>query len=72
MFQKVFTEFDLNGNGIISTSEFSKVMQQMGQELNADEMKDLLQLIDDDNSGSINFQEFLKLMELIQENDNKI
>ncbi len=54
--------FDLNGDGVISTNELSKAMKEAGEELKEDEIKELLDAVD--HSGTLNFQEFLRLMEL--------
>jgi Ca2+-binding EF-hand superfamily protein len=56
--------FDLNGDGVISTNELSKAMKEAGEELTEDEIKELLDTVDYDHSGTLNFQEFLRLMEL--------
>ena len=59
-----FQEFDENGDGTISTSELSTVLQAIGytQRTQA-ELEAIVVQIDADNSGTIDFTEFLMLIQ---------
>ena len=60
-FQRVFQSFDRNKSGDITPSDIQLVMKDLGHIISQAEAQHLLTHID--NSGRINFDSFLKLME---------
>ena len=57
-----FASLDRNKNGYISVEDLRHSFACMGEQLSSEEIALLLEEIDEDGDGYINFQEFLKLM----------
>lgn len=54
--------FDKNGDGKITTKELGTVMRSLGQNPTEAELTDMINEVDVDNDGSIDFPEFLTMM----------
>lgn len=61
-FREAFSLFDKDGDGLITVEELASIMRSLGQNPTDDEVRSLIADIDQDNSGSIDFPEFLFLM----------
>ncbi|XP_035715989.1 calmodulin-A-like [Folsomia candida] len=61
-FKESFGIFDKNGDGTISTKELGMVMRSMGKFPSAAELEQMINEVDGDGSGTIDFQEFLSMM----------
>lgn len=61
-FKDTFALFDKDGSGTISASELGSIMRSLGQNATDDELADMISEVDIDQSGTIDFDEFLKLM----------
>lgn len=61
-FRHAFSLFDKNGDGFISIDELSAVFKALGQNLTTEEIQDMLNDIDTDGDGRIDFPEFLTMM----------
>jgi calmodulin len=61
-FKEVFALFDTNRDGQISNKEIGFVMRLLGQNPSDSELQDMIDEVDSDNSGKIDFPEFLTLM----------
>ena len=61
-FREAFQAFDKDGNGSITTKELGTVMRSLGQNLSEAEIKEVIDEVDEDKNGIIDFQEFLSLM----------
>ena len=61
-FREAFQTFDKDGNGSITTKELGTVMRSLGQNLSESEIKEIIDEVDEDKNGTIDFQEFLSLM----------
>lgn len=59
---EVFALFDYNGDGIISVEELEKVMRSLGLRPTKRELHEILDEVDLDCSGAIDFDEFLTVM----------
>ena len=71
-FKEAFLIFDKDGDGSISTNELGTVMRSLGQCPTEDELKIIIEEVDEDSSGTIDFKEFLGLMgKKMQENDTE-
>ena len=61
-FREAFQAFDKDGSGSITTIELGTVMRSLGQNLNESEIKEIIDEVDEDKNGTIDFHEFLSLM----------
>ena len=61
--REAFNKFDKDGSGTIDASELKATLNAMGQDLNEEEIFQMISQVDDDNSGEIEFAEFLKVIE---------
>eukprot|EP00915_Cephaloidophora_sp_WS-2016_P002572 GHVH01003450.1.p1 GENE.GHVH01003450.1~~GHVH01003450.1.p1 ORF type:complete len:151 (+),score=41.48 GHVH01003450.1:52-504(+) len=61
-FKEAFALFDSDGDGTISSKELGTVMRSLGQNPTEAELSDMINEVDVDGSGSIDFSEFLSLM----------
>lgn len=55
-----FKKFDINGNGLISTSELITCSKDLGHELNQDDAEMITNTLTKDNKGNIDFNGFKK------------
>nr|AAV73912.1 calmodulin-like protein [Pinctada fucata] len=61
-FREAFHLFDKDGSGSISAEELGTVMRSLGQNPNEQELQDLVEEIDTDGNGEVDFNEFLAMM----------
>lgn len=61
-FKEAFQIFDKDGDGSITTKELGTVMRSLGQNPSEEELKNMIEDVDADGSGTIDFKEFLGLM----------
>merc|ERR1712188_340717 len=61
-FKEAFSLFDKDGDGTITTKELGTVMRSLGQNPTEAELHDMINEVDADGSGTIDFAEFLSLM----------
>jgi len=61
-FREAFDTFDEDGGGTIDKDELRKLLKYAGQTPSDDELRDMIQIIDADGTGDINFPEFVTLM----------
>ncbi|KAL6641951.1 hypothetical protein ACP70R_020132 [Stipagrostis hirtigluma subsp. patula] len=61
-FREAFSLFDKDGDGTITTKELGTVMKSLGQSPTEAELRDMIDEVDADGSGSIDFNEFLTLV----------
>lgn len=59
MYRQAFITFDKSGDGQISVQELGVIMKQLGQNPTKAELQDIVQEIDEDGNGEIDFDEFL-------------
>lgn len=57
-----FSVFDLDGNGSITAEELHNVMASLGEECSLVECKKMIDGVDNDGDGMINFEEFKVMM----------
>merc|ERR1712072_1259573 len=57
-----FALFDKDGDGTITTKELGTVMRSLGQNPTEAELHDMINEVDADGNGTIDFTEFLSLM----------
>ena len=61
-FKEAFSLFDKDGDGTITTKELGTVMRSLGQTPSEEELKDMLNEVDIDGNGIIDFSEFMTMM----------
>merc|ERR1712072_1510682 len=61
-FKEAFSLFDKDGDGTITTKDLGAVMRSLGQNPTAAELQDMINEVDADGNGSLDFPEFLSLM----------
>uniref|UniRef100_A0A0C9QNL6 Calmodulin n=1 Tax=Wollemia nobilis TaxID=56998 RepID=A0A0C9QNL6_9CONI len=61
-FKEAFGLFDKDGDGSITTKELGTVMRSLGQNPTEAELRDMIDEVDADGNGTIDFPEFLNLM----------
>lgn len=61
-FKEAFQIFDKNGDGSITVKELGTVMRSLGQNPSDEEIQKMINEVDEDKSGTIDFNEFLGLM----------
>merc|ERR1711976_86789 len=61
-FREAFSLFDKDGDGTITTKELGTVMRSLGQNPSEDELQDMVNEVDIDGNGEIDFEEFLQMM----------
>ncbi|XP_078109966.1 troponin C, skeletal muscle-like [Sander vitreus] len=61
-FKAAFDMFDTDGGGDISTKELGQVMRMLGQNPSREELDAIIEEVDEDGSGTIDFEEFLVMM----------
>ena len=66
-----FDLFDNDNDGKIDIAELGKAIQKMGQKLTEDDLKEMIKEVDSDYNGTIEFSEFVQLMESkMKDNDS--
>lgn len=71
-FREIFDEFDADSSGTISITELDAVMQRTGLEPPMDIVYAILESIDMDKSGDIDFDEFCSLLTRMLGTDGKV
>ncbi|XP_012853869.1 PREDICTED: calmodulin-2/4-like [Erythranthe guttata] len=61
-FQTSFNVFDKDGDGCINIEELGIVMRSLDQNPSEKELRDMINEVDSDGNGTIDFDEFLNLM----------
>lgn len=61
-FKEAFNIFDKDGDGTISGKELGVVMRSLGQNPTEKQLDELINNLDKDASGTIDFGEFLSMM----------
>merc|ERR1712098_962865 len=62
MGKEAFSLFDKDGDGTITTKELGTVMRSLGQNPTEAELQDMINEVDADGNGTIDFPEVLSLM----------
>ena len=59
---QAFNVFDKDGSCSISSDEFRKIIQNLGEKLSSNEVEEIVKMSDIDGDGDIDFNEFVKMM----------
>eukprot|EP00741_Cyanophora_paradoxa_P018458 tig00021070_g17821.t1 len=61
-FRRAFDQYDQDGDGTITSKELAAFMQSLGQNPTAAELQDMINRVDADGNGTVDFPEYLVLM----------
>ncbi|XP_064621364.1 calmodulin-A-like isoform X2 [Lineus longissimus] len=61
-YREAFRLFDKDGDGHITTVELGTVMKSLGQSPSEKELQDMINEVDSDGNGTLDFDEFLTMM----------
>ncbi|KAL7459661.1 hypothetical protein ACHAWC_011572 [Mediolabrus comicus] len=61
-FRDAFKTMDTDGDGTISKKELSDLFIKLGQKLSDEEIQSMMDVVDTDKSGAIDFEEFKAMM----------
>ena len=71
--KKIFKMFDQDKDDLINMEELRNIFRQMGQEPSEDELIDMLVEVDEDQNGTIEVEEFKKLLDkMIEDADDLV
>jgi len=70
-FKQAFDIFDEDGGGDISTRELGRVMKILGQNPSPQQLQQIVLEVDQDGSGTIDFDEFLIMMVMQMQDEKK-
>lgn len=59
--RKAFESFDSNKSGSISTETVAEILRLMGQPFNKQILEEMIEEVDEDKSGRLEFEEFIIL-----------
>ena len=59
-YEEIFRRYDVDGSGTIEAAELGEVMKDLGQEVSPAELRKMIEAIDADGSGEIDFEEFMQ------------
>ncbi|XP_014496288.1 calcium-binding protein CML24 [Vigna radiata var. radiata] len=60
--REAFELYDLDKNGLISAKELHSVMRRLGEKCSLSDCRRMIGNVDADGDGSVNFEEFKKMM----------
>ena len=61
-FHEMFNLVDTDKSGTISAEELGRLLETLKMQVNPDELKKIVEEIDEDGNGQIDFNEFIKVM----------
>ena len=70
-YKDVFALFDVDGDGRIDVQEIKEVMHAIGKDATSEEVLHMMEFVDDDGSGELDFDEFVNLMERSVNKENR-
>lgn len=59
MMRRVFHSFDKDKNGVIDRKEFQAIFEDMGKCLSEEEIKRSMDMLDTNQDGTIDYEEFI-------------
>merc|ERR1711945_24914 len=57
-----FRIYDKEGNGFISTDVLKEILQELDSKLTNEDLDDIIEEVDEDGSGTLDFDEFMEMM----------
>ena len=69
-FKKEFDSYDLDASGTIDDHEVRLILKVMGEKINEKKLKDMISEIDEDGSGEIEFDEFVRMVSALKKDNS--
>ncbi|CAB3368217.1 troponin C, isoallergen Bla g 6.0101-like [Cloeon dipterum] len=60
--REAFRLYDKEGNGYITTDVLKEIFRELDNKITADELEQMIEEIDSDGSGTVDFEEFMEVM----------
>merc|ERR1711992_115759 len=60
--KEAFRIYDKEGNGYISTDVLKEILQELDSKLTEDDINNIIEEVDEDGSGTLDFDEFMEMM----------
>merc|ERR1711997_648280 len=60
--KEAFRIYDKEGNGYITTDVLKEILREIDQELTEDDLENIIEEVDEDGSGTLDFDEFQEMM----------
>ena len=60
--KEAFRIYDKEGNGFITISTLKEILQELDSKLSEDELNGIIDEVDEDGSGTVDFDEFMEMM----------
>lgn len=60
--KEAFRIYDKEGNGFITTTTLKEILQELDSKLSEDELNGIIEEVDEDGSGTVDFDEFMEMM----------
>ncbi|XP_023321162.1 neo-calmodulin [Eurytemora carolleeae] len=70
LYQDAFVRYDLDADGVVTSVEVGQIMRAIGQNPSEAEIQDMVNTVDKDGTGNIDFPEFLLMMTMKHINEN--
>jgi calmodulin len=61
-YKDAFEMFDKNKDGVITTKELANIMRSLNQDPTEEELNEMIEEVDLDKNGEVDFEEFITLM----------
>ena len=61
-FREIFNLVDTDGSGAISTEELAQLVESVGMKLSQQELAEMVNELDEDQSGEVEFEEFIAIL----------
>lgn len=60
--KEAFRIYDKEGNGFISTTTLKEILKELDSKLTDDDLENIIEEVDEDGSGTLDFDEFMAMM----------
>nr|XP_053637118.1 troponin C, isotype gamma-like [Cherax quadricarinatus] len=60
--KEAFRLYDREGNGYITTSTLKEILKELDNKLSEEDLNGIIEEIDEDGSGTVDFDEFMEMM----------
>lgn len=68
--KEAFELYDINKNGLISSSELGEILSRIGESVTEKDCVRMIESVDEDGDGFVNFEEFKTMMSRNNSNSN--